>query len=73
MWKKKLQILTHLRDARTNPNGIENRICENTLKHIPLSMNFTRIEFIEQGHHYEWIENYGEVLSWRLSVTRFNV
>lgn len=65
--------LTYLRNARTNPNGIENRIREDTLKHIPLSMNFTRVEFIEQGHHYERIENNGEVLTWWLSVTRFNV
>ena len=34
-----------------------------SLKNVPLTVNFSRIDLIEEGHHDEGVENYCEVLS----------
>lgn len=67
------ELLAYLGHTCYNPNRIKDRICEDSLEHVTLSVNFSRIKLIEQRHHDERIENYGEMLTWRSTMTRFNV
>lgn len=54
---------THLRDKGTNPDADEYRIPLQSFKDVPLTMDFPCVDFIEESHHDEGIEDHGEVLS----------
>lgn len=55
----------HLANHGTDPNSDEDRVPLQAWKNIALSVDFTRINLIEQGHHDKGVENHGEMLSWR--------
>jgi len=51
-----------LRQTRADPNRIEDGVSEYSLEDIALTVNFPGVEFVEESHHDECIENDGEVL-----------
>ncbi len=56
MWK------TYLRCGSGYPYAVINGIGENSLENVALAVNFPRVDFIEEGHHYKSVEYDGEVL-----------
>ena len=52
----------NLRYKSGYPNTVKNGIGENALEHVALAVNFTRVYFIEEGHHHKSVEDYGEML-----------
>lgn len=52
----------HLRQDRTNPYAVENRVGEEPLEHVALPVYFSGVDLIEQRHHDERVENDGEML-----------
>lgn len=56
------QLVTYLRETRADPNRIEDGVGEYSLEDIALTMNFPSIEFVEESHHDERVEDDGEVL-----------
>lgn len=70
--------VTYLRETRADPNWIEDGVGEYSLEDIALTMNFPGVEFVEESHHDERVENDGEVLRGpaacrRYSASRINV
>lgn len=61
---KKLGCTTHLCEASSYPDGIENGISEYPFEYVPLSVNLPCVEFIEQSHHDEGVKDNREVLGW---------
>jgi len=52
----------YLRNKCTNPDSNEDGVAIETLEDISLSVNLARVDFVEQRHHDERVENDGEVL-----------
>lgn len=55
-------MITYLRETRADPNRIEDGVGEYSLEDIALTMNFPGVEFVEESHHDERVEDDGEVL-----------
>lgn len=55
---------SHLRCSGDEPNAVEDRIRKEALKHVSLTVNFASVDFIEQRHENERIENNGKMLRW---------
>ena len=71
-------MITYLRETRADPNRIEDGVGEYSLEDIALTMNFPSVEFVEESHHDERVEDDGEVLCGpaacrRHSATRVDV
>lgn len=71
-------MVTHLRETRADPNRIEDGVGEYSLEDIALTMNFPSVEFVEESHHDERVEDDGEMLRGptacrRHSATRVDV
>ena len=49
------------------PDTVVNRIGENAGENVTLSVNFACVDFIEQSHHDEGVEDDGEMLRRRRS------
>lgn len=54
--------VTYLRETRADPNRVEDGVGEYSLEDIALTVNFPSVEFVEESHHDERVENDGEVL-----------
>lgn len=55
---------SHLRCSGDEPNAVEDRIRKEAFKHVSLTVNFASVDFIEQRHENERIENNGKMLRW---------
>lgn len=53
----------NLQHKGDNPDDKEDPIAEDALKDVALSVDFTRIQFVEERHQHKWIEDGREVLS----------
>lgn len=70
--------MTYLRETRADPNRVEDGVGEYSLEDIALTVNFPSVEFVEESHHDERVEDDGEVLRGpatrrRDSAARFDV
>lgn len=52
----------YLRNESGKPYADEQRVAMETLEHIALPMNLAGVDLVEQSHHDERVEDYGEVL-----------
>lgn len=43
-------------------DAVEDGVCEKALKDVPLAVDLSGIDLVEQGHHDESVEDDGEVL-----------
>lgn len=55
----------YLWNKRAHPNAKEDRIREKTLENIPLTMDLSCVDLVEQRHHDERIEYDGKMYRWR--------
>lgn len=53
---------SYLYEEGSQEDGAEDGVVEDTLKHVPLAVNFAGIEFVEQLHQDESVEHDGVVL-----------
>lgn len=61
---------THLTNERGQPDAWEEEIFPHPRKCVPLTVNFSRVDLVEKGHHHEGVEYRCEV-SIRSSHTIF--
>ena len=52
----------NLWDEGDEPDDVVDRVGKHTLEHVPLPVDLSRVDFVEQGHHDERVEDDGEVL-----------
>jgi len=52
----------HLSKSGTDPNSNEDRIAVEAFDDVALAVNFACINFVEQRHENERVENDGEML-----------
>lgn len=58
-----LQLESHLADECAQDHRTEDEIAEDARKDVPLPMDLARVDFIEELHQYEGVENNGIVLA----------
>lgn len=58
-----LQLESHLADECAQDHRAEDEVAEDARKDIPLSMDLAGVDFIEELHQHEGVENNGVVLA----------
>lgn len=61
----RFSISTHLDDERPEDNGAEDKVVEDTVKDVPLAVDLAGIDFVEELHQHEGVEDNGVVFRGR--------
>ena len=52
----------YLRHESAQPDAVEDRVGEDALEDVALSVDLPRVDLVEEGHHDKGVEDDGEVL-----------
>lgn len=55
----------YLADEGCNPDNVIDGIREESEEDVPLAVDLPGIDFVEESHHNEGVEDHGEMLRWR--------